>query len=280
VASPTASPAATPLASAGPTPAATPLAAAPGTPAAGDPTPPAQRGAFGTGSLQIGTAFGLGLYLVDPLPGEASVQGMVTVTAKNADVARIDSVTMNGVELVVANPPPNGAGNLWRLNAGGPQPAIGNGGWMVLVATGTTTGGDTVQRTLVLPCAADISLSVTPAEGGPLAAGSALNLSSASDIVLNRGFTALSHLIPAPTLGLWGYEPATGAISALMQLSAGDSPGGNPGPTPLDVSIPEVPKTASPAYLLELRWPGQWVPDGDNTGGYCGLAKRLVYSNH
>lgn len=276
-ASPSASPTASPLATAGPTPAATPLASAPGTPAAGDPTPPAQRGAFGTGSLQIGTAFGLGLYLVDPLPGEASVQGMVTVTAKNADVARIDNVTMNGVELEVANPPPNGAGNLWRLSAGGPQPTIGNGGWMVLVATGTTKGGDTVQRTLVLPCAADIALTATPAAGGLLAAGTALNLTSPADIVLNRGFTALSQLIPAPTLRLWGYEPASGAISALIQLAAGDLPSGNPDPTPLDVTIPAVPQTTSPAYLLELRWPGQWVPDGDNTGAYCGLAKRLAF---
>jgi hypothetical protein len=148
---------------------------------------------------------------------------------------------------------------------------------MVLVATGTTKGGDTVQRTLVLPCAADIALTATPAAGGLLAAGTALNLTSPADIVLNRGFTALSQLIPAPTLRLWGYEPASGAISALIQLAAGDLPSGNPDPTPLDVTIPAVPQTTSPAYLLELRWPGQWVPDGDNTGAYCGLAKRLAF---
>jgi hypothetical protein len=34
--------------------------------------------------------------------------------------------------------------------------------------------------------------------------------------------------------------------------------------------------TAAPANLLDLRWPGPWVIDGQ-TGGFCGLAKRWTY---
>jgi hypothetical protein len=40
--------------------------------------------------------------------------------------------------------------------------------------------------------------------------------------------------------------------------------------------LPVLPTTA-PAYLLDLRWPGPWVIDGQ-TGGFCGLAKRWTYA--
>jgi hypothetical protein len=38
-----------------------------------------------------------------------------------------------------------------------------------------------------------------------------------------------------------------------------------------------VAATTAPAYLMDLRWPGQWIIDGE-TGGFCGLAKRWAYA--
>ena len=45
----------------------------------------------------------------------------------------------------------------------------------------------------------------------------------------------------------------------------------------LDVAVPVLP-TAADAYLLDLRWPGVFILDGQ-TGGFCGLAKRWTYAN-
>jgi len=210
----------------------------------------------------------LGLYLVDPAQGEASVQGFVVVTlgpiGTGNFVPPADTVvTMNGVPLL-RDPNLNGA--FWRVDPAGPQPVIGTGGTMVLVAT-ATVDARAVQRTLVLPCAHDVEVTATPAFGSALAPGDVLHLSSASDLTLNTGIASLAGSYPTAMLS--GYDPATRAL-----LPGGGPVLISPGPLALDVTVAP---TAGAAYLLDLRWPGAWVVDGQ-TGGFCGLAKRWMFA--
>jgi hypothetical protein len=247
------------------------LAGAPGTPApaAPDPAPPPVGGS-GSNRFQIGVA--QGLYLVDPAQGEAAVQGLVVVTLGPVGTGNFippddTVVTLNGVALL-RDPALNGA--YWRVDPAGPQPVVGSGGRLVLVATGTVAGA-LVSRTLVLPCPGDVEIASSPAAGAVLAPAPApatpLRLTSASDLTLNVGIAALAGIYPTATL--WGYDPATRSLV----------PSGSPKivpPGPLDLAL-AVADTAAPAYLLDLRWPGTWVIDGE-TGGFCGLAKRWAYA--
>ena len=107
-----------------------------------------------------------GLYLQDPTPGEPTVQGLVNVTLGSAGGglpgnAPADTVvTMNGVPLLRD---PNLNGNFWRLDPKGPQPTIGSGGQMVLVATAIDPKtGKQIQRQLVMDCPRDIAVTSTP----------------------------------------------------------------------------------------------------------------------
>jgi len=77
-----------------------------------------------------------------------------------------------------------------------------------------------------------------------------------------------------PSATLWGYEPCTRAHSGY----------GSPHPIgagPLDLDVPVCDGTCAAtdasAYLLDLRWPGQLVLDGQS-GGFCGLAKRIAFA--
>jgi hypothetical protein len=240
---------------------------APGTPApaAPDPNPP-PTGGSGSNRFEMGTFDGL--YLVDPAKGEASVQGWVVVTfgpvgAGNFIPPADTVVTMNGVPLL-RDPALNGA--YWRLDPAGPQPHIGSGGTMELVASATVSGSP-IQRTLVLPCPSDVAVTSTPAVGSVIAAGTPLHLSTTADLTLNVGIAAMASILPEATL--YGYDPASRAITGIQspQLL---------GPGALDLSLP-VAATAAPDYLVDLRWPGHWVIDGQS-GGFCGLAKRLTYT--
>jgi hypothetical protein len=248
-------------------PGAPPTLAAPGTPAPAPPDPGAPAvGGAGSNRFEVGA--GAGLYLVDPARGEAAVQGFVVVTlgpvgAGNFIPPDDTVVTLNGVALL-RDPTLNGA--YWRVDAAGPQPVVGSGGRMVIVATGTV-GAGVVSRTLVLPCPADVAVASTPAPGAALAPGDTLRLSAAADLTLNVGIPAMASIFPEATLH--GYDPVTRALS----------PSGSPHlvpPGPLDLAL-TVTDAAAPAYLLDLRWPGTWVIDGE-TGGFCGLAKRLVFA--
>jgi hypothetical protein len=246
------------------------LAGAPGTPppAAPDPAPP-PIGGTGSGRFQIGAA--QGLYVVDPASGEAAVQGWVVVTLGSIRTGSFippddTVVTLNGVALL-RDPALNGA--YWRVDPAGPQPVVGAGGRIVLTATGTVAG-TLVSRTLVLPCPVDVEVASSPAPGAALTPApppaKPLRLTSASDLTLNAAIPALAGVYP--TAMLWGYDPATRSLA----------PSGSPQlipPGPLDLAL-AVAGTTAPAYLLDLRWPGVWVIDGE-TGGFCGLAKRFAY---
>jgi hypothetical protein len=240
---------------------------APGTPppAVSDPNPP-PTGGSGSNRFEMGTSEGL--YLVDPAQGEASVKGFVVVTlgpiGTGSFIPPADTVvTLNGVPLL-RDPNLNGA--YWRVDPAGPQPVIGTGGRMVLVAS-ATDAGQALQRTLVLPCPSDVVVTSTPAFGSALAPGDVLHLASPSDLTLNTGIASMAGSYPTAMLS--GYDPATRAL-----LPAGGPVPIAPGPLALDVTVAA---TAGAAYLLDLRWPGTWVVDGQ-TGGFCGLAKRWMFA--
>ncbi|HET7787851.1 MAG TPA: DUF5666 domain-containing protein [Myxococcales bacterium] len=242
----------------------------PGTPPPAPPNPaPLPVGGNGSNRFEMGAANGL--YLVDPANGEPSVQGFVVVNLGalggglpgNAPADTV--VTMNGVPLL-RDPALNG--NFFRLDPAGPQPIIGTGGQMVLVATGTDPrDGKPIQRQLVLPCPSDIQVTSVPDIGSVITGVPSLHITSPSNITLNVGIPELASIFP--TAQLFGYDRATRTLapSGIAKIIA---------PGPLDVTVPVTP-TAADAYLLDLRWPGPWILDGQ-TGGFCGLAKRWTYA--
>ena len=244
--------------------------APPGTPPPADPNQVIQPlGGNGSHRFELGSQ--QGLYLQDPTPGEPSVRGFVVVTlgspaSGTGFLPPADTVvTMNGVPLL-RDPTLNGT--FFRLDPAGPQPKIGTGGQMVLVATGTDPQtGKQIQRSLVLPCPNDIAVSSTPAIGGSLAGATSVTITSPSDITFNVGVGIVASIFPQATL--FGYQRAT----------VGIVPSGSPhniAPGPLSITVPVTP-TAGDAYLLDLRWPGTFILDGQ-TGGFCGLAKRWTYT--
>ncbi|HET9553315.1 MAG TPA: hypothetical protein VFP50_10135 [Anaeromyxobacteraceae bacterium] len=239
----------------------------PGTPAPApvDPAAPPPGGS-GSSRFQIGAA--AGLYLVDPVAGEPSVEGLVVVTltaiSTNGFIPPADTVvTLNGVPLLRD---PSLSGAYWRVDPAGPQPVVGSGGELLLVAR-ATLDGKPIERTLVLPCPADVAVTTTPAPGAPLAQGGTLHLASAADLTLNPGVPAMANTYPTATL--YGFDPAARTLSAAL-------PAHPIGPGPLAVDL-TAPASAAPAWLLDLRWPGPWVIDGE-TGGFCGLAKRFTWT--
>ncbi|MFL5442692.1 MAG: PKD domain-containing protein [Myxococcales bacterium] len=242
----------------------------PGTPPPADPNqPPLPVGGNGSHRFEMGA--GQGLYLQEPVTGAPTVSGLVVVTLGAAGGglpgnAPADTVvTMNGVALLRD---PNLDGNFFRLDPAGPQPSIGWGGQIVLVATGTDPkDGKPIQRQLVLPCPNDIAVSSTPAIGSSLAGAATVTVLSPSDITLNIGIPLMNGIFPQATL--FGYDRASRTLA----------PSGSPhniAPGPLNVTVPVTPTTAD-AYLFDLRWPGHFVLDGQ-TGGFCGLTKRLTYA--
>jgi hypothetical protein len=255
----------------------------PGTPAPAPADPnPLPIGGNGSKRFEMGVNLQTGLYLVDPVAGEASVTGLVAVTLGDLITpAPTDAVvTMNGVPLTRVPPPSDG--RLWALApAPAPQPKVGSGGQLVLVATATDpTTGQQIQRSLVLPCPSDVQVATTPASGAALVPSTTLHLASASSVTLND--TSPGHLVflaqDNPKATLWGYEPSNRAL-----VPYGSAVGINPGPLSVDVPVCEGATTGScsattgSAYLLDLRWEGTWVPDGQS-GGFCGLAKRVVFA--
>jgi hypothetical protein len=251
-------------------PAAANFPAPPGTPPPADPNQVIQPlGGNGSHRFEVGSQSGL--YLQDPGPGEPSVRGFVIVTlgspaSGTGFLPPADTVvTMNGVALL-RDPTLNGT--FFRVDPAGPQPKIGTGGQMVLVASATDPNtGKPIQRSLVLPCPNDIAVSSTPAIGSSLAGAPSVTISSLSDITFNVGVAIAAGNFPQATL--FGYDRATRTFL----------PSGSPhnvAPGPVSITLPVTPTTGD-AYLLDLRWPGTFILDGQ-TGGFCGLAKRWTYS--
>jgi len=242
----------------------------PGTPPPAPPNPlPLPVGGNGSNRFEVGAANGL--YLQDPTPGEPSVSGFVVVTLKAlggglpGNTPADTVVTMNGVPLLRD---PNLNGNFFRLDPAGPQPVIGSGGQMVVVATATDPKtGKPIQRQLVMECPKDIAVTSTPDIGASLAGSPTVTITSPSDITFNVGVPIVASIFPQATL--FGYNRAAGTLA----------PSGSPqniGPGPLNITVPVAP-TAADAYLLDLRWPGVFILDGQ-TGGFCGLTKRWTYT--
>ncbi|HET7787854.1 MAG TPA: PKD domain-containing protein [Myxococcales bacterium] len=242
----------------------------PGTPPPASPNPsPLPVGGNGSHRFEVGAA--LGLYLQDPAAGEPTVSGFVVVNLAAAGGglpgnAPADTVvTLNGVALLRD---PNLNGNFFRLDPAGPQPSIGWGGQMVLVATGTDPkDGKTIQRQLVMDCPRDIQVSSVPPIGSVITGTPSLHITSPSDITFNVGIPLMASIFP--TVQLFGYDRASRTLAPSGAAI-------NIAPGPLDVTVPVTP-TAADAYLLDLRWPGVFVLDGQ-TGGFCGLAKRWSYA--
>lgn len=230
------------------------------TPAPADPNP-LPVGGSGSKRWQIG-AVGGGLYLVDPAAGEASVQGLVIVTLDKGVPPSDTVVTINGVALAHA---PLADGRYFLVDPSGPQPAAHPGGRMVLAASSVSAG---VDRQLVLPCASDVAMGTTPVVGASLAGVASLQLTFPSDLTLNAtGIVSLAGVSPMATLG--GYDPATRVLApgSTHPIGAGQ----------LGVSFP-VGTTAAQTWLIDVRWPGIFIPDGGDSGAFCGLAKRWTYS--
>jgi len=251
-----------------PNPPPTALAQGPGTPTP-DPRPaPGPLGPSGNNRWQIGSPSGL--YVVDPAAGELAVQGatagsppLVIVNLDKGMPPADTTVTLNGVQLIRWSGNPD---FIWTLDPAGPQPVVGAGGFIELVAT-TASGGR--QRSLVLPVPADLTLGSDPAPGTSLGTAASLTLTFPASLVLNPpGIPGLAGVYPEAFL--LGYDPAT---RTLVSSSYGQA---LIGAGQLGAIVP-VTAAASGQYLLDLRWPGLWQPDGE-TGAFCGLAKRLNYS--
>jgi hypothetical protein len=243
----------------------------PGTPPpATDPNPP-PGGGNGSHRFEIGTDLGTGgLTVVDPASGEPSVEGFVIVSfASPGGPAPADAVvTLNGAPLRRLSPPSSGL--LWQLDPPpAPQPAVGSGGVLLLVAKATDpTSGKQIQRTLALQCPTDIPVTITPAPGSPLVPATTVNLKSDFNILLNQVSPLFSPYGPKVTLR--GYNPCTRELGDGVSLKGIVTANG------FDVDIPVL-ATTSGAYLLDLRWPGPGFLDGQ-TGGYCQLAKRYYFT--
>jgi hypothetical protein len=234
-----------------------------------DPRPaPGPLGPSGNNRWQIGSPSGL--YVVDPAAGELAVQG-ATAGSAPLIIVNLDkgippadtTVTLNGVQLIRWSGNPD---FIWTLDPAGPQPVVGSGGFIELVAT---SGGGR-QRTLVLPVPSDLTLTSTPAPGSSLGAATSVTLTFPVTLVLNpAGIPGLAGVYPEAFL--LGFDPTTRTLASSSYGQALIGAG------QLGVAVPVTASAATGQYLLDLRWPGLWQPDGE-AGAFCGLAKRLNYS--
>jgi hypothetical protein len=244
---------------------------APGTPPP-DPRPaPGTIGGSGNGRWQFGTL--TGIYVVDPAVGEIAIQGatsgspaFVVVNLDKLPPPADTTVSLNSVLLVRAS----GLSASWTVDPAGPQPIVGTGGFITLVAASASNGS---QRQLILPCPSDIAMTSTPPIGSSLAGHASVQVAFAASLVLNPpNIPGLAGVFPQATL--LGYDPNTG------RLPLGNLGGSAVGAGQLGVTVPISTPATTSQYLMDIRWPGLWVPDGDGeTGAFCGLAKRWTYLN-
>jgi hypothetical protein len=245
----------------------------PGTPPPAPPNPnPPPNGGSGSNRFEMGAS--QGLYIADPVAGEPTVQGLVVVTFTQISGGNFTPptdtvVTLNGVPLL-RDPKLNG--DFYRVDPSiGPQPVVGTGGQLILVATATIPASGNkppqpIKRTVVLPCPTDIPVTSNPAVGSVVTAGQSVEISG-PNITLNVNIPELAGIFP--TMTLFGYQRATRALAGSGSPPLPLQPG------PFDANVLLTP-TVADAYLIDLRWPGIWIQDGQS-GGFCGLAKRWTY---
>jgi len=242
--------------------------AAPGTPPLDTRPAPGSLGGSGNNRWQIGSP--TGLYVADPAAGELVVQGatagsppLILVNLDKGKPPADTLVTLNGVALVRW---PGNPDFMWTLDPSGPQPVVGTGGFIELVAT---SGGGR-QRQLILQVPGDVVTNSSPAIASSLAGSSSLAITFSASLTLNPpGIPGLAGVYP--TASLLGYDPASRLIPSGAHgqslVGAGQ----------LGVVVPITSSTDTTQYLLDLRWPGLWQPDGE-TGAFCGLVKRWIYT--
>jgi hypothetical protein len=243
------------------------------------PTTTLVNGGSGSNRFEMGTGLN-GLYIRDPAAGEDTVQGIVTVALNSigggngSQLPPTDTtVTLNGVQLLLD---PAGNGLEFIIDKTLPQPVVGSGGQLVLIAKATevtvnnkgVVTRNPIQRQLVLPCPKDVEVSSTPAIGSVITGLASIHVTSPSDLsAANLGVVIAASIVPQ--VDLFGYDRATrslvpsgGPINVILE--------------PLDMTVPVTP-TAGDAYLFQLEWPGTFIVDGQ-TGGFCGLQKRWTYA--
>lgn len=249
-----------------------------GPPSAGSPAPsvppvetrtPPPSGGTGSNRFQIGSQ---GLYLQDPAAGEPTVSGLVLVNLDRAAPPAGTTVTLNGVPLArwMVGTPPAPSDRYWTVDPAGPQPVARSGGWLEIVAD-TGTG---ISRSLVLPCPHDVAMTTSPAAGASLAGLASVPVEwsplDTLTVAANAGVPAMAGIQPTATMRV--YDPALGALepgAAGAQVIVGPSAAG--------VIVPFTPRAGAPGYLVDVRWPGAWIPDGGETGAFCGLVHRIAF---
>jgi hypothetical protein len=194
-------------------------------------------------------------YNARPLSGEASFLGAVAVTWANGPLPADTSVTFNGVPLVFSST------NGWHVDPAGPQPQPLASGQLTISATSASAG---LKRTLTLTCASDEVITADPPEGSALGGTAAVNLSWDAALVAFDINTPVQEYANAT---LWGYDASTDTLGLGISFVYAVAATG----TSLAVGA-----TSSPGYAAEVKWPGQYVLDG-NSGGQCGRVKRLLF---
>ena len=193
-----------------------------------------------------------------PATGQVSLSGFVVVTG-NFVLPDDTVVTANGAVLL-RDPMLNGS--YWRVDPAGAQPQVGDNGQLTLSASSASSK---LSRTLTFACAPDETITATPAEGSSLTGVATLSLSWAASL------TSRVTSVPVPENAsalLWGYDSATNTLgNAVTFVYAVDK---------LGTTIVVGP-TDSPGFAVEVRWPGQYLLDGQS-GGQCGRVKRLAFA--
>lgn len=223
---------------------------------------------FGSSKLQI--AAGDGLWFIDaPAAGESTIGGLVMVSdgRTNPPLAPAPPdtvVTLNGVTLARALVNGAPSDQFFTVDPAGPQPTIGDDGYLHLTATSASLGA---TRTLNLPCPFPVGVGSSPGAGSSLSGAASVTLDWAAPL------PTAQPLGPAfPTVSLLALDPASGAVAAVVDarpVSQGA----------LQATLTVHPRPAGSAYVAEARYPhdGIFFFDG-NTGGYCGRTTRIAFA--
>jgi len=222
-------------------------------------------GGGGGGKLQIATR---GLFVVDqPRLGEANITGYLIAQLAGGGGTPADTVvTLNGVRLV---PMPGTVAGYFIVDPAGPQPALGPDGFLHLVASSVSANN---TRQLNLPCSQPVVETTDPVAGTSLQVTTQLNVSWSPAFPQNVALVTNGSFMDPPQIMLAGYDPSTGQpVGGSTNLLFLDQ-------TLTNVTVPVTHTTAPLGYILELKYPGTYVLDG-NSGGVCGRVIRKLFTN-